>query len=617
MKTKRQNTFKVLCIFCLAVATLTGCDKGPENPGETAVLEIDGVSVGASGSRAVNSETGYDGVVKKQLVAGDALTITYKQGGQQCTGRAISGEDASWTTYADTEDATAGTICFSVPLATGDLIVAYEPPTVTSGGITTFGDELKAVYPDGIDVSAGRATITLAHVNSLLSVGIRDVNGVALGFTEVMLMITQNGNDYKIAVDAAGQVIVPAEAELKSIAVTLTGGEEKNVDFAAATLLPGGVHHPVMLTINNDHVITATIGDVIDAWTSNPVQRLPPSGYDFAIATVADLEAFRDAVNAGGDYGGLPIGTATNARTAKVIQLADLDLSVIDSWEPIGKYYQFKGTYDGNGFTISNLRIRGDGVYTAFFAAAENAVLKDIHLREVDIVNTSSMNKRTSASLVAFCKSTSVGQCIIIGCSSTGRIYGADVVGGLCGRSEEGAMILFSRTSCHVSSYTNGCSLGGLVAEIILNSMILGCAASGDVEYTGLAGSPKYMGCFAGLNGGDIYYSYSMGSYRTDSKEDGQRARFCGETYLSNIGYCYTTSEKFSLSNYGTISNCWKPSGDAETGVQTGGEARTTVRAGTQTVTVNDQTVTFTGMEVFSDDPMPYINYDCADRIIL
>lgn len=51
-----------------------------------------------------------------------------------------------------------------------------------------------------------------------------------------------------------------------------------------------------------------------------------------------------------------------NDLTAYYIQVADIDLSEYENWVPIGYYtyeydHVFNGSYDGNGFTISNLTI--------------------------------------------------------------------------------------------------------------------------------------------------------------------------------------------------------------------------------------------------------------------
>lgn len=45
----------------------------------------------------------------------------------------------------------------------------------------------------------------------------------------------------------------------------------------------------------------------------------------------------------------------------------DIDLSTVDNWTPIGDGYAFGGTFDGNGYTISNLKINTTNNPTGLF----------------------------------------------------------------------------------------------------------------------------------------------------------------------------------------------------------------------------------------------------------
>ena len=72
------------------------------------------------------------------------------------------------------------------------------------------------------------------------------------------------------------------------------------------------------------------------------------------ISTVDQLKEFRDAVNGGNGYAG---------KTVKLT--ADLDLSSVANWLPIGNVVaypgqSFKGTFDGDNHVISNLNVNGN-----------------------------------------------------------------------------------------------------------------------------------------------------------------------------------------------------------------------------------------------------------------
>ena len=78
------------------------------------------------------------------------------------------------------------------------------------------------------------------------------------------------------------------------------------------------------------------------------------SGEKYSITSVEELQKLADYVNAGNDTTGV-----------EFVLGADLDLSGISNWTPIGDYststsYQFKGVFDGNGHVIKNLTINNE-----------------------------------------------------------------------------------------------------------------------------------------------------------------------------------------------------------------------------------------------------------------
>ena len=124
------------------------------------------------------------------------------------------------------------------------------------------------------------------------------------------------------------------------------------------------------------------------------------SAYALEIGTAAELASFRDMVNSGMTYAGL---------TVKLT--ADIDLSSQGNWNPIGNRYAsngksvvdttkndenkayrkaFKGTFDGQGHTISGLFINtadasykgvkmnnSDSTYAALFGYVDKATVKN------------------------------------------------------------------------------------------------------------------------------------------------------------------------------------------------------------------------------------------------
>ena len=114
--------------------------------------------------------------------------------------------------------------------------------------------------------------------------------------------------------------------------------------------------------------------------SNNSVEEDPAN--TVRIGTVAELKAFKEAVNVSG-----------NSYSGKTIKLtADIDLKG-EAWEPIGqargngvKTY-FQGVFDGQGYTIKNMTIKPNATYgeganyaTGFFGFVDagDAVIKNV-----------------------------------------------------------------------------------------------------------------------------------------------------------------------------------------------------------------------------------------------
>ena len=87
------------------------------------------------------------------------------------------------------------------------------------------------------------------------------------------------------------------------------------------------------------------------------------------IFTLEELIAFAKAVNAGNTYAG-----------ETVILGADIDLLNME-WTPIGTGAGFKGTFDGNGKTISNLKITGNKSTVGLFANTYNGEIRNLTVK--------------------------------------------------------------------------------------------------------------------------------------------------------------------------------------------------------------------------------------------
>lgn len=153
-----------------------------------------------------------------------------------------------------------------------------------------------------------------------------------------------------------------------------------------------------------------------------------PEGGGGGISTAADLLGFAAAVNAG----------ASTARwqneAGEVVLLNDIDMGAVESWTPIGgvdgggwntttpykTVNPFKGTFDGQGFAIKNLRYAADMTTKqygyALFGSIEDATVRNLTLGDAQTEVTWTFTgmapmATTCASLAAYAVNSTVENC--------------------------------------------------------------------------------------------------------------------------------------------------------------------------------------------------------------
>ena len=218
----------------------------------------------------------------------------------------------------------------------------------------------------------------------------------------------------------------------------------------------------------------------------------------YQIKTEADLIELRVQVNENG---------LTYAK--EWFQLVN-SISLTDEWTPIGNSdVVFMGNLDGNGLTISNLKITAGGTYTGLFGCAALGTFRNLNLTDVDITGTGldcgsvigyvpkgSINLMdiTAAVNVKGKKHTGglVGRGYVIaeGCTVSGSVSGDGMVGGLVAGSSGDAYGTFIDcvNRANVSSTaTYGGSAAGIQACSTSNPLnsFTGCINSGTIIASG------------------------------------------------------------------------------------------------------------------------------------
>ncbi|MBS4012757.1 MAG: hypothetical protein KGZ97_03210, partial [Bacteroidetes bacterium] len=195
---------------------------------------------------------------------------------------------------------------------------------------------------------------------------------------------------------------------------------------------------------------------------------------------------------------------------------------------------QFRGTYNGQNFTISGLHINRPDISTVgLFGSTYQANISNLGLVNVNITG----NGRVGAL---------VGQhdagSIITNCYSTGNVSGNSEVGGLVGYIFQSAEVHKSHSTATVTANTiSGGLAGGLHSGGIINE----CYATGSVTN---ASNGIVAG---GLVGSAMLFSQINKSYARGSVNAGQPiGGLVGSISSSFVSYCYSTGLLTSASPY-------------------------------------------------------------------
>jgi filamentous hemagglutinin family protein len=184
------------------------------------------------------------------------------------------------------------------------------------------------------------------------------------------------------------------------------------------------------------------------------------------------------------------IEASTTAQWSRPSLLAGL---TDQGFQPIA---QFSGSLDGADHSINGLLLRNSANGTGLIAQADNAIVANLTLTDVDIIG---------AGLRVGAVMGQSDQSIIFGCSSTGRVMGAGQVGGLIGDSQGGA-VANSTSSAKVQGHlATGGLIGHASGAFAISQSHASGAVTGDQALGGLIG-------VIGQGGATIEKSFATGA---------------------------------------------------------------------------------------------------------
>ena len=187
----------------------------------------------------------------------------------------------------------------------------------------------------------------------------------------------------------------------------------------------------------------------------------------FYITTAQQLKRLADEVNAG------------DSKSDKTYLLAnDIDLSVYPNWTPIGRFdppddmLPFSGVFDGQGYSITGLKISGNEDARGLFGYTYCSAIRNVVIRNPEIQGGDKVGALVGHQAYS---SEGIENCAVIG----GKIQGSNRAGGLVGNMEE-SPIKNCYTTCEVIA--TDYHAGGIVGAHKVGSGLENCYATGNVS---------------------------------------------------------------------------------------------------------------------------------------
>ena len=336
---------------------------------------------------------------------------------------------------------------------------------------------------------------------------------------DVVSAMTKTGSEVNF--DTTPGQLLPSAAGTPSVSDTtyyLRGHMDENAGNEYKNMTLTGISVTVYATqlnsefdsLGNDYDKDAEYS--ADVWdgTSATADELAAatSGTTVTIDSGELLAALVQSVNDGNDYAGYTIKLTKN-----------LDLNG-NEWTPIGQKNgnKFKGTFDGQGYTVTGLKISEkkaaafDG-YVAFFGATDSATIKNLTVAGSVTgndaagivgkgVNTTLENCHNKATITATVKAAGIVASLDKGtlknCTNSGAITttGTNPAAGIVAWCNPGATIVDCQNSGAVTVTGSGDSsqAGGICGNLGNNSTVTNCSNSGKISASlagGVAGRAK------------------------------------------------------------------------------------------------------------------------------
>lgn len=264
-------------------------------------------------------------------------------------------------------------------------------------------------------------------------------------------------------------------------------------------------------------------------------------GNPYIITTAEELAWFRDQVNSGNNFICAKISEDVEViDMSTVCHAEDKSQNLIEkSWEPIGKNdygYQYWGTFDGNGKTITNLYINARQNNVGLFGYTYKGTIKNLTFEYANVTNTGVF----TGILVGYATGdTNISNLRNIKISNTCQIKGGKETGGIAGDFNGNAYNcvnyatvqgnnrvggLFGYCSVENSSITTCANYGNVTATSTDAGGLVGYFISGTIQdcanYGDVKGTERVAGMAGYVSKGKIQNVFNYGNISATNSTD-------------------------------------------------------------------------------------------------
>lgn len=462
----------------------------------------------------------------------------------------------------------------SLKSSTNGLNIAIE--RMTSGFRINHAKDNAANYSINTKLSTKISAYQVAEENAMMGLDMvqtaeSSLSQISDGLSRLRALATQaqNGTYGDKSLDAINAEANSLATEINRIFKTATYNGKKLLDSYKAEI-PDDIGCQVDLTPKYNGFIENPIDyseAEVAAMTSlaGVDETSAISAGQYSISSAEELAKLARMTNSGLITGG------------EFVLASDIDLSAYSAglgWTPIGtEANDFQANFNGNGHTITNLRINTEQGLLGLFGKISGAEIKNVGLLNCNVNNTGTGWAPHIGALAARTEAGTIENCF-----STGIVNGSTYVGGLIGATHQ-TTTKNCYSECNVTGIVE--AVGGLIGNPDgASNHVVNCFASGTVKgnkdvggllgsisshvencyATGAVSGNESVGGLVGLGWSSyaIINSHSTGSVNGKLYTGGLvgwrgNARITSNCYASGN----VTGEKYTGSVFGCIELTW------------------------------------------------------------